>query len=273
MSSKTASSSSGLRLSSMEMAMYILLLIFCIAAAVFAINCMLFAARRKRLFKVKGDVDSVCEVENDWVWIGHKTLERNAVNTTCLETLMPDADFNGNSNNQGPLMELQEDNQESNVGGVTTSTSISDSRHSIGSGSAKSAGIPNEMDNPLDDNPSPCPATAAISISQDSKTADQKPDALDAITLLPSLTSSAPKNDALFGGKKEKKPPHKAVWQKPGSESPNYTSWYSMTRAERLKQLEEAVASGSDVDWDCEDLDMTHEQLLQYIDSLKESSA
>ena len=35
---------------------------------------------------------------SDWVWIGRATLERNSINTGCAQTLMSEADFNGNQN-------------------------------------------------------------------------------------------------------------------------------------------------------------------------------
>jgi len=46
-----------------------------------------------------------------------------------------------------------------------------------------------------------------------------------------------------------------------------------MTREQRLKQLEEAVASGSDVEWDYDALGMTYTEVMDYFDNLKESTA
>ena len=47
-----------------------------------------------------------------------------------------------------------------------------------------------------------------------------------------------------------------------------------MTRAQRLRRLEEAVASGSsDIEWDCNELGVTYDQLMTYFDNLKESTA
>lgn len=46
-----------------------------------------------------------------------------------------------------------------------------------------------------------------------------------------------------------------------------------MTREERFRQLEEAVASGSDVEWEYEALGVTYEELMEYFDNLKESTA
>jgi len=47
-----------------------------------------------------------------------------------------------------------------------------------------------------------------------------------------------------------------------------------MTRTQRLRRLEEAVASGSsDIEWDCNELGVTYDQLMTYFDNLKESTA
>lgn len=46
-----------------------------------------------------------------------------------------------------------------------------------------------------------------------------------------------------------------------------------MTREERFRHLEEAVASGSDVEWEYEALGVTYEELMEYFDNLKESTA
>ena len=47
----------------------------------------------------------------------------------------------------------------------------------------------------------------------------------------------------------------------------------NISREERLKQLEEAVASGSDIEWDYDAIGMTYEELMEYFDNLKESTA
>lgn len=75
--------------------MFVAVVIFCIVVAVLLVHWVLNAARKRRPLKVKDSGSGgVCGVENDWVWIGHKTLEKNAVQTTCLATLMPEEDFN-----------------------------------------------------------------------------------------------------------------------------------------------------------------------------------
>lgn len=102
---------SGQQMSALEVSMYTLLGVFCVAVVVFSVNCAVFVARYRRRRKglrgdglhgdgPEGDVDIDKEdPENcapDWVWIGRETLERNAINTGCSEALMPEADFNGN---------------------------------------------------------------------------------------------------------------------------------------------------------------------------------
>ncbi|XP_050408107.2 transmembrane protein 132E [Patella vulgata] len=87
-------------LSPLEIGMYVLLAVFCVAILVFTVNCAVFMMRyrRKRMPSKFGKVkkgESVRQA-NDWVWIGRQTLERNAVNTKCSHTLMPEEDFNGN---------------------------------------------------------------------------------------------------------------------------------------------------------------------------------
>ena len=71
----------------------------------------------KFLFKkVKDSGESACGVENDWVWIGQKTLEKNAVQTTCLATLMPDEDFHSS------LLSPSNDNIRSSFGKMASSS-------------------------------------------------------------------------------------------------------------------------------------------------------
>jgi len=46
------------------------------------------------------------------------------------------------------------------------------------------------------------------------------------------------------------------------------------SRIETLRRLEEAVVSGSsDIEWDCDELGVTYDQLASYFDNLKESTA
>jgi len=46
------------------------------------------------------------------------------------------------------------------------------------------------------------------------------------------------------------------------------------SRVETLRRLEEAIVSGSsDIEWDCDELGVTYDQLASYFDNLKESTA
>lgn len=46
------------------------------------------------------------------------------------------------------------------------------------------------------------------------------------------------------------------------------------SRLETLRRLEEAAVSGSsDIEWDCNELGVTYDQLASYFDNLKESTA
>lgn len=78
---------------SLELAMYILLVIFGVALAVFVINCVVFIVRRRRRSRAKDSGSSTADA--DWIWIGHEALKRNAVSVECMRTLMPAAEFGG----------------------------------------------------------------------------------------------------------------------------------------------------------------------------------
>ena len=83
-------------LTDLEIGMYVLVAVFCVAITVFMINCVVFFVRYKRKQKpAKANPDAISSA-NDWVWIGRATLERNSVYTRSSRTLMPEEDFNGN---------------------------------------------------------------------------------------------------------------------------------------------------------------------------------
>jgi len=110
----TATSNVSRQMSALEISMYTLLGVFCVAVVVFSVNCAVFIARfrqRKKALRAAGagmydgQLDDKEDAENcapDWVWIGRETLERNAINTACSEALMPEADFNGNHSPPSP---------------------------------------------------------------------------------------------------------------------------------------------------------------------------
>lgn len=87
-------------LTPLEIGMYALLGVFCLAILVFLVSCSVFAVRYRRKQEPDSTVtattgESVAHA-HDWVWLGRATLERNSVNTRCSQTLVPMADFNGN---------------------------------------------------------------------------------------------------------------------------------------------------------------------------------
>ncbi|WAR02046.1 T132B-like protein, partial [Mya arenaria] len=94
-------------LTPLEIGMYVLLAVFCVAITVFLVNFVVFFVRYKRKQKPRkaGSTEAIKDA-NDWVWIGRATLERNSVYTHSSRTLMPEEDFNGNVNhnrNERPL--------------------------------------------------------------------------------------------------------------------------------------------------------------------------
>jgi len=80
---------------SLEVAMYVLLVIFGVALAIFVVNCAVFVVRRRRRTRAKDSGSSTADA--DWIWIGHDALKRNAVSVECMRTLMPAAEFSGPS--------------------------------------------------------------------------------------------------------------------------------------------------------------------------------
>lgn len=91
-------------LTPLEIGMYVLLAVFCVAMTVFMVNCIVFFVRYKRKQKpTKAGSTEAIKNANDWVWIGRATLERNSVYTHSSRTLMPEEDFNGNVNSTRPL--------------------------------------------------------------------------------------------------------------------------------------------------------------------------
>ena len=83
-------------LTDLEIGMYVLVAVFCVAISVFMINCIVFFVRYKRKQKPNKPNPDAISSANDWVWIGRATLERNSVYTRSSRTLMPEEDFNGN---------------------------------------------------------------------------------------------------------------------------------------------------------------------------------
>lgn len=87
----------GQKLTSLEVGMYVLLGVFCVAVIIFGINCTIFVIRYRRKKSPSGDYKDTVNCAPDWVWISRDMLERNDINTSCSQALMPEADFNVNN--------------------------------------------------------------------------------------------------------------------------------------------------------------------------------
>ncbi|KAH3887094.1 hypothetical protein DPMN_011109 [Dreissena polymorpha] len=113
-------------LTPLEIGMYVLLAVFCVAITVFMINCVVFFVRYKHKQKPRktGSTDAIKDA-NDWVWIGRATLERNSVYTDSSRALMPEEDFNGN------LSERSERPLSVGSNSSTSSRSNSSNRNSV----------------------------------------------------------------------------------------------------------------------------------------------
>lgn len=81
-------------LSPLEIGMYVLLAVFGVVFTVFFAIVLMYRHKKKQATN-KNKGGTVAQA-NDWVWIGSATLERNAINTECSQTLMSPNDFNGN---------------------------------------------------------------------------------------------------------------------------------------------------------------------------------
>ena len=58
----------------LEIGMYILLGVFCLAIVVFMLNCMIFVVRYRRKRQPKDSRHGPVAQVDDWVWIGRATL-------------------------------------------------------------------------------------------------------------------------------------------------------------------------------------------------------
>lgn len=219
-------------LTPLEIGMYVLLGVFCLAIVVFMVNCMVFVVRYRRKHK-PADVGGFVPYSQarDWVWIGRATLERNAINTTCSQALMPESDFNGN---QPQLLQPPVSDPPSNRSSGCSQTSNRNSMVSTYKGSECSIRI---TANPMSD-------------------ANANP------TLPP---------PPLPEGIMAPPPPPPAR----GVDSPRPSTSYQYAASRTLPRELEGATGGaiSDVEWDYEAMGMTYDQLMEYFDNLKESTA
>ncbi|GAB1607248.1 transmembrane protein 132E-like [Argonauta hians] len=133
-------------LSALEIVMYVLLAVFCMAIIVFMVNCVVFTVRyrRKQMPKdVYGGTEPVSSAR-DWVWVGQATLERNAVNTRCSQTLMPEEDFNGNQM-RARLYSGTESTRSAGSASANSSAAVSTGAGSGGGGSNRNSTVSTYM--------------------------------------------------------------------------------------------------------------------------------
>lgn len=103
-------------LTPLEIGMYALLGVFCLAIFVFLVSCSVFAVRYKRKQVPAADSGESVAHAHDWVWLGRATLERNSINTKCSQTLMPMADFNGNHPGDNSISKVQRRDKKNTTG-------------------------------------------------------------------------------------------------------------------------------------------------------------
>ncbi len=264
-------------MSPLEIGMYVLLGVFCLAITVFMVNCMVFAWRYKKKrvpFYTEGQ-----SVQNasDWVWIGKATLERNSINTGCSQTLMPEADFNGNRNAPGATGTLHPQSgstsaRSSGVGGGSGSNR--NSYVSTYKGSECSIRI---TSNPHPEaNPSTSKAGAAGTGAEGSANSPGDDDA--GVPTTPKTSEKlqrSPLND-------DDIPPIDGVEDPTAADEDDEEDQEEPLvpppvppHAPRPSNLAEGVShpSGECFDWDYEQMGMTYDQLMDYFDNLKESTA
>jgi transmembrane protein 132 len=315
---KNARAAGSAQMSALEISMYTLLGVFCVAVVVFSVNCAIFVIRyRQRKTALHGtaafeDKDDPENCAPDWVWIGRETLERNAINTACSEALMPPADFNGNHTatsathivltSDGGSAYRSSGSGSASAGNSGAAGGAASNRNSFVStykgsecsiqiGSAVpplAAAMPDCNANVVGDGSMPLarvargvqtlprsankatktrPVQAAPGGSLRRPAASQRvrPPMIDKqLSTESSLDDDEDDDDDMSSidsprHRRRRVAPHHAG---------------KMSRAETLRRLEEAVASGSsDIEWDCNELGVTYDQLMTYFDNLKESTA
>ena len=280
-------------MTALEIGMYVLLGVFCLAIVVFLGNCMVFVVRYRRKAKPYEYSDSIANA-HDWVWIGRATLERNAINTGCAQRLMPEQDFNGNQN-----LQLLQPGSTHTVPVVRHHHAHQSNRNSLVStykGSECSIRI---TSNPHPDANGNAPA-AGQAAGQPAEPATEEPEGATAAPPAAAAVAApaAPAAPALATPKQHTPlaplPPLPPLPPPPVGETPHSPAIpESSSDEEMLPQpgpseeprrilppacMQSADACNnnmavSDVEWDYEAMGMTYEQLMQYFDNLKESTA
>ena len=256
----------------LEIGMYILLGVFCLAIIVFMLNCMIFVVRYRRKRQPKDTRHGPVAQVDDWVWIGRATLERNAINTTCQQALMPEADFNGNHNtNQSQQLAAPEKPATSNRGSACSG----------GNGSNRNSMVSTYKG-----------SECSIRITANPLLGGDEGDSEDVITEEDSASLSghsvgtvASRPTPIHHHHSMPRPAHKlgrsSLGPRPKSLPRNLTprpdsaimARQEALKQEFLKQHSEGATSGSELELDYEAMGMTYEQLMEYFDNLKESTA
>ncbi|CAH1801046.1 unnamed protein product [Owenia fusiformis] len=205
----------------LEIGMYVLLAIFCVAILVFLANCMIFVVRYRRKRMPREASESVSQAP-DWVWIGSQTLERNAINTHPVQTLVPEEDFNGNNMGNGNGGQLRG----RPVSGCSSAPSNRNSQISTYKGSECSIRI---TANPLGDGHS-------------TQSSDKSSGSGDA-----SMATASP--------------------------TPSQNSRRSLRITHNPLPEENGNLTDSEFEWDYERMGLNYNQLMDYFDNLKESTA
>jgi len=309
----------GQPLTPLEIGMYVLLGVFCLAIVVFMVNCMVFVVKYRRKRLPREGRDPVANA-NDWVWIGRATLERNAINTGCQQALMPDSDFNGNhsmNNTASRFLTTQHSSpaDPSNPSSNRSSAAISEQSHGLSTlsraASNPTTAAPNRNSmvstykgsecsiritaNPLPENgPAPPQAPTSPALAGPASPVPTPSSASSLPRPLPRL--SAPPCGTI-----PRIQPPKALPLRASLPTPEQQAFLAQAAAHAAEQNAReldaangnllvdhgaagAVGGGSsgagsmagslmDVEWDYEAMGLTYEQLMEYFDNLKESTA
>ncbi len=261
-------------MSALEIGMYVLLGVFCLAITVFVVNCMVFVWRyqKKRVpFYTEGQ--SSVQNASDWVWIGKATLERNSINTGCSQTLMPEADFNGNRNANAPgatsTLHPRSGSTSARSSGVSGSGGTGSNRNSYVStykGSECSIRITSNPHPEANPSTSKAGADGGASTPATAPAPPATPKATERLQRSPLNDDDIPPIDGVEDmtddGEDQTEEPLVPPPVPPHAPKPP-----------QLPADGANPPSGECFDWDYEQMGMTYDQLMDYFDNLKESTA
>ncbi|XP_042904370.1 transmembrane protein 132E [Parasteatoda tepidariorum] len=260
-------------LTPLEIGMYALLGVFCLAIFVFLVSCSVFAVRyrRKQVPPVTETSDTVAHA-HDWVWLGRATLERNSVNTRCSQTLIPMADFNGNHQSDGvDSSTLKVQRREKNNG-----------TRAIGSGCRSSnVSFPgSEISIRITTNPQELREEEIAMLEKSTSTCPQNNIKPVPIVSSGSATVSREKRVRIVtnpvpppippGNALKLFPPHPPPPVPPHRNLPPLSAHQRYLRDFQLGKFR---VPGSDAEWETVAQGMNYDQLIEYFENLKESNA